>query len=88
MVHLARAYAPPYEVDFDSSVLQPGLYDVFADAYDASGNSASFTSTFVVPAPPPTITVPKNITREAAGPTGASVKFSATATDYTGAAVP
>ena len=85
--YVGEAYAPSYEVEFDSSVLQPGLYDVFADAYDASGNSASFTSTFVVPAPPPTLTVPKNITREATGPTGASVKFSATATDYTGAAV-
>jgi HYR domain-containing protein len=86
--YIGEAYGPPYEVDFDSSVLQPGVYDVLADAYDASGNSASFTSTFVVPAPPPTITVPKNMTVEAAGPTGVSVKFSAKATDYTGAAVP
>ena len=54
-------------------MLQPGLYDVFADAYDASGNSASFNSTFVVHAPPQTLSVPKNITREAAGPQSAGL---------------
>ena len=83
--YVGEAYAPPYEVDFDSSVLRPGVYDLFADAYDASGNSASLTSTFVVPAPPPTLTVPKSFTREATGPAGTAVKFSVSATDYTGA---
>ena len=85
--YVGEAYAPPYEVDFDSSVLGPGVYDLFGDAYDASGNSASFTSTFVVPAPSPTLSVPKSLTREATGPTGTTVKFSVSATDYTGAAL-
>jgi hypothetical protein len=85
--YVGEAYAPPYEVDFDTSVLAPGLYDVFAVAYDASGNSASHGYTITVGAPAPTLTVPKSFTREAAGATGTRVKFSASATDYTGAAL-
>jgi hypothetical protein len=83
--YVGEAYGPPYEVDFDTSVLKPGVYDVFATAYDASGNGASYGYTITVGAPPPTLTVPKSFTREATGPGGTRVKFGASATDYTGA---
>lgn len=82
--YVGEAYAPPYEVDFDTSVLEPGIYDVFAIAYDASGNGASQTSTFVIPAPAPTLTLPKTVTQNAVSPAGARVKFSVSARDYTG----
>lgn len=83
--YVGEAYGPPYEVDLDTSVLPPGVYDVDATAWDTSGNGGSYGYTITVGgAPAPTLTVPKSFTREAAGPGGGRIKFSATATDYRG----
>ena len=82
---IGESQAPPYGVTLDTSVLAPGLYYVFATAYDASGNSAADGFTITVGTiPPPTLKVPTGITAEATRPTGALVKWSATATDANG----
>jgi hypothetical protein len=87
---VGEAYAPPYEVDLDTSVLKPGPYSVFVTSFDAAGNSStsySYNITAGAPSSPPTLTVPKSIVREAAGPGGTRIKFSATAQDYQGTAL-
>jgi Bacterial Ig domain/HYR domain len=87
--YVGEAYAPPYEVTLDTSVLPAGLYSVWATAFDASGNQLAAGATITVgDPPPPTLTVPAPITREATSSRGAVVKFSATARDWNGAALP
>jgi Bacterial Ig domain/HYR domain len=82
---VGESQAPPYDVTLDTSVLAPGVYSVYATAYDPSGNSASHGFTITVGSvPPPTLKVPTAITAEATRPTGALVKWSATAIDYKG----
>jgi hypothetical protein len=60
---------------------------VWATAYDASGNQMSAGASITVGTipPPPTLTVPAPITKEATSARGAVVKFSATAWDSNGA---
>jgi hypothetical protein len=86
--YVGEAYAPPYEVVLDTSVLAPGVYSVWATAFDASGNQFSAEGTITVDPPPPTVTVPAPITKEATSSRGATVKFSAAARDWNGAALP
>ncbi len=86
---IGESQAPPYDVTLDTSVLEPGVYYVDATAYDASGNSAAHGFTITVGSiPPPTLMLPASITAEATRPTGALVKWSATATDYNGTPLP
>jgi hypothetical protein len=68
------------------SVFPIGTTTVTCTAKDAVGNEAaprSFTVT-VRDTTPPAITVPSDITKEATGPTGAPVSYSANATDAVG----
>jgi len=82
---VGEALGPPYDVALDTSVLDPGVYSVYARAFDAAGNSSSSGYTITVSgAQPPTLTVPKSIVVEATKPDGAPVKFSASAHDYKG----
>src|SRR5574337_1291662 len=62
-----------------------GLTTVICSAHDAAGNigTASFTVT-VQDTTPPTVTVPSSITKEATGASGATVTYTATATDNVG----
>jgi hypothetical protein len=79
------AGGPTYELDFDTSVLPDGVYSVDAVAWDASGNgAASGFSIQVGSLPPPTLTVPRNMTVEAVDASGAVVKYKASARDYQG----
>ena len=69
--------APP-----SGSTFAVGPTQVHCSAKDARGNTdfGSFQVT-VVDNPPPVITVPSNITREATGPNGRTVSFNVTATN-------
>jgi hypothetical protein len=60
-----------------------GTINVNCSATDSHGNtsSGSFTVT-VQDTTPPALTLPANITTEATGPSGASVSYSASATDF------
>jgi len=60
-----------------------GTTTVTCTARDAAGNAATGTFTVSVASPntPPVVTVPANIVAEATSPSGASVTFTATATD-------
>ena len=64
------------------SMFPLGINNVTCSATDSHGNtgSASF-NVIVVDTTPPVVTVPADITREATGPGGAVVTFTATATD-------
>lgn len=67
-----------------------GTTSVSCTAKDHSGN-VSEAKTFTIAVrdtTPPEITVPANITKEATGPTGAAVTFSATANDLVDGSVP
>jgi len=71
------------------TVLPLGTTTVSCNAKDTAGNasSAGFTIT-VADMTPPSPTVPSNITAEAAGPNGAVVTFTASATDVVDGNVP
>ncbi len=71
------------------SLFPLGVTTVTCTATDAAGNTASgsFTVT-VVDTTAPTLTLPGNLTREATGPGGAVVTFSASAADAVSGAVP
>jgi hypothetical protein len=81
----------PYAVDFDTNVLEPGLYSVHVSAVDASGNEASHgfdgnsaTKSFkvtVVDKTPPTLTTPSELVADAVSPGGSALEFTATAAD-------
>ena len=64
------------------STFELGITTVECTAADAAGNigMASFTVT-VVDTTPPTLTVPDSVSSDATGPAGASVSYSATASD-------
>jgi hypothetical protein len=66
-----------------------GATTVDCSATDAHGNTASgsFTVT-VVDTTPPSLHLPADITKEATGPSGAAVSFTATATDLVDGSVP
>ena len=61
-----------------------GTTTVHCNAQDGAGNQAitgTFTVTVINPNTPPVVTVPANMTVEATSPTGATVTFTATASD-------
>lgn len=63
---IGESQTPPYDVTLDTSVLAPGLYSVYATAYDASGNRTADGFTITVGSiPPPTLKVPASITPRA-----------------------
>lgn len=65
-----------------------GATTVNCTATDGAGNAASGSFTVTVQdTTPPAITVPGNLTAEATGPTGATVTFTATATDAVSGAI-
>src|SRR5262249_2260944 len=74
--------APP-----SGSTFPVGMTTVTCSASDTRGNGSQAMFRVTVNAPvdmtPPVITVPADVTREATGPTGAVVTYTATATDDT-----
>ncbi|WP_322513568.1 HYR domain-containing protein, partial [Chloroflexus sp.] len=76
-------------VPASGSLFPLGVTTVNCTATDGAGNTASGSFTVaVVDTTAPTLTLPGNLTREASGPRGATVTFTASATDAVSGTVP
>ena len=72
----------PYSIDWNTTSTTDGGHGIYVEVYDNAGNSYNSSSvSIVVDNTPPVVTVPSDITANATGPAGATVTFSASATD-------